>query len=64
MFKEFAEEVGKAHNQLMEGAITYQEFFNYTMTKAVQVLSSERYEAFMERNPNGDPMGADIENRS
>jgi hypothetical protein len=63
MFKTFAETIGKVHAQLMEGAITYEEFFNKTVAVASNVLSSQRYADFIERNPTGDPMGQDPENQ-
>ena len=62
MFKEFAETIGKAHIQLMEGAITFEEFYNKTAFEVIELSQTERYAEFLRRNPNGDPMGEDPEN--
>ena len=45
MFEKFATEVGKAHNQLMEGAITYHEFFNFCAMRVHEVMTAPTYVA-------------------
>ncbi len=63
MFREFFEAQEKVRMQLLEGAITYEEYFNKIVAVASDVLSSERYAQYIERNPTGDPMGQDPENQ-
>ena len=47
-FVEFSVQVGKAHNQLMEGAITYEEFFNRTAQLVMELASLDDYSKYLE----------------
>ena len=44
MFNEFADRVGKAHTQLMEGAITYFEFFCFCAARVHETIEDPGYE--------------------
>jgi hypothetical protein len=63
MFKSFADKVGKAHTQLMEGAITYSEFFNFCCARVGEVVVSDEFRKWADEHQDGDPMGASPENQ-
>ena len=64
MFKAYFEACEHVRVQLLEGAITYEEYFNKVVAMAVDLTETPRYASYIERCPEGDPMGEDIENRS
>jgi hypothetical protein len=45
IFAKFAAAVGNAHMQLTEGAITYEEFFNFCMARGFEVGDTPEYQA-------------------
>lgn len=63
MFKEYFESVERVRMQLLEGAITFEEYFNKVTAMAIDLMQTERYARYIARNPNGDPMGLDSENQ-
>lgn len=49
MFEQFFEQVESARIQLLEGAITYEEFFNKVVAVALDLAQTNEYNVHVER---------------
>jgi hypothetical protein len=49
MFEKFAEDLHKVYEQLMEGAITYEEYFNKAATMSLDLVESDEYINYIDK---------------
>lgn len=49
MFREYFAEQEKVRTRLLEGAITFEEYFNKIMAIGIELTQTERYAAFLDR---------------